>query len=79
MLEAGALSLVLAAFVNVDPQTPNLLHVSRGKKNGREAKLGCRENSNYISPPTLPIPLKVIHAEPSTLTVLIHNTRFRKA
>jgi len=79
MLEAGALSLVLAAFVNADFQIPNLLHASRGKKNCKEAKLGCRGDSNSISPPTLPIPLKVIHAEASTLTVLIHNTTFRKA
>jgi hypothetical protein len=76
MLDAGALSLV--AFVNTD-FLPSKLMVPGRKGKEKETGSGCTRNAvdGYYHPPGL-IPLSVIQAEASMLSVLMHDAAFRK-
>jgi hypothetical protein len=78
MLDAGALSLVIVAFVNAD-FLPSKLMVAGRKGKEKETGLGCTGNAvdGYYHP-SGPIPLSVIQAEASTLSVLMHDTAFLK-
>lgn len=75
MLDAGALSLVIVAFINTDFQLPAFIDVSRK----RRRKTGQSERSENPGSRTSPIPEDVIRAEAATLTALIHTPTFRQA
>lgn len=79
MLDAGALSLVLVAFVSADYKLPGLIDVSRLRRTrATEVGSGRRENPDLARSRASPIPLNVICEEASTLTVLIHNPTFQQ-
>jgi hypothetical protein len=79
MLDAGALSLVLVAFVSADYKLPGLIDVSRLRRTRTtEVGSGRRENPDLARSRASPIPSNVICEEASTLTVLIHNPTFRQ-
>ncbi|KIM86727.1 hypothetical protein PILCRDRAFT_314087 [Piloderma croceum F 1598] len=77
MLDAGALSLVIVAFVNADFLPSNLV-VAGMKGKEKETGSGCTRNAvdGYYHP-SGPIPLSVIQAEAATLSVLMHDATFR--
>ena len=79
MLNAGALSLVLIAFTNVDFQLVGLMDGSKGNKKKREVPSRRGESSQSAHLAALPFPLDAIEAEASTLTILIHTAAFRRS
>jgi hypothetical protein len=77
MLDAGALSLVISAFVNADFLASSLIDVrwERGKLAGAKSKHATHANGQHHA--HFPVPSDVILAEASTLSVLIHHPAFR--
>jgi hypothetical protein len=78
LVEAGALSLVVVAFINEDFQASDLINFATKKGQLREAMLAHRVNANNESPSLPLIPSKVIHDEALNLSALIHKATFRK-
>lgn len=69
LLEAGSLVLVLATFANEEFTMPSLLYLT---------KLGKRKTMvAHLQPTPAPVPLSVINAEASTLSLLIYQPAFR--
>lgn len=78
MLNAGALSLVIVAFANSDFRPSSLLTpTKRGKQKGAGVGQIAAIDVNFHAPS--PIPLDVIEAEASTLSVLMHDAAFRES
>ena len=73
MLKAGALALVLTAFVNADFHLSGLHDAQAPNTYGRKPDALCL----YMS--TLPISLDTINARASALTLLIQRPTFRQA
>jgi hypothetical protein len=76
MLDAGALSLVIVAFVNADFLPSNLMIAGRKGKQ-KEVKSERTRNVDVQCHTSFPIPSDVIQAEASTLAVLMHDPAFR--
>ena len=75
MLDAGALALVLTAFVNSDFPLSGL-HDALG--DGAPNTCGRKPDALCLYMSTLPISLDMINAQASTLTVLIQSRTFRQ-
>ena len=77
MLDAGALSLVIVAFVNADFLAPSLTDLTRKKSKRAKAEPASAENGYNLDRSPSPIPSDVIQTEASTLSVLMHSAAFR--
>lgn len=69
MIEAGALSIVLSAFVSADFLCHNLVSPGMGTRKAALSNLGT----------VSPIPVEQINQEASTLTILIQKPTFRQS
>ena len=78
LVQAGALSLAIVAFINEDFQASDLIDFATKKGRSHDANLTRRANAVHEHLSLPPIPLKVIHDEASTLSVLIHQATFRR-
>jgi hypothetical protein len=78
MLDAGVLSLVILAFVNVDFLAPSLVDLWRKKGKHANSKSVNAETGYNLDGSPSPIPSDVIQAEASTLSVLMHRAAFRE-
>jgi hypothetical protein len=78
LLDAGALSLVIVAFITSDFLPSTLMDLG-GKRKHRETQSAhiAAAHGHYYEP--FHIPLEVIHTEALTLSLLMHNATFRKS
>jgi hypothetical protein len=79
MLEAGALSLVIVAFINEDFQPSDLINVAtrKGKQNEMKSRGTANADDQYHT--ASPIPLDIICAAGSTLSALMQINAFRQS